>query len=186
MATPGFQQTATPFPTAGYNGDLGSAKTIAQLNTNGYVALGDVVVGSAVFLATSGTQVSNVVATAGTNLVAGIVYRNAGRSYMSYAGSEAGYSNVTPNGSGVTAIQGGDVFTTVTGVSNLGVDDHIPNLGDTLIANQTNGTLACVAPGTAVPTGFSAMGTFKVTLVALPTFETIGVNQSFCQVSGNI
>jgi hypothetical protein len=182
---PGFQKRVSQVVYSGYPGDLASAKTQVQLNATGAFALGDVIVGNACFYANGGNQVCSSSLTIGaTQVVAGFVLRNMGLAPMGWNDSAIGYSMVVPDGKQPTVAQGGDFLGIITGVSTLGVADHVPTLGESIYVSLADGSLASAILGTVV-TGYVPTN-WKITFTNLTTVATIGVNQKFAKFSGQL
>lgn len=183
---PGFQKTVDPVVFTAYPGDPASDKTFAQLNADGYFALGDLSIGLGAFLAPSGNQVATVSATAGTTAFAGIVTRNAGLAPMGWNDSQAGYGFVVPNGTQGSVAVAGDYFAVLTGVDGTGTPNHVPVVGDFVWCSLTNGTFATAPSTVTAVTGYVRCGSSIVTKVGAFTVPgvTIGTNQTFGVISG--
>lgn len=182
---PGFQQAATATVRAGFPGDLASAKTAINIAAEGLFALGDLIVGNGAFYAPGGNQVVTDSAN-GTTAFAGIVLRNAGLAPMSWADSQIGYGFIVPDGTQATVANGGDFKAIITGVNASGVADHVPLVGENIWVNLTTGAWAAAPISATSVTGYTRAGTFKVTRVGLLTSATVGVNQTFGVISGNV
>lgn len=184
---PGTQKTASAQVTTFFPGDPYGGQTAVTLAANGIFALGDVVIGNAVFYAPNGNQAASNITAATTSVIAGIAMRNQGLAPLGWNASQDGYGLIASEGSQLSVFIGGKIGALITGVNTSGAADHVPILGDLIWVKTSDGTFGAVPASVTTVTGYvRAFGLAVLFVGQYNPFITIGANQTLGVIAGNL